>query len=98
MKPRARSRARFASTAEKLRTIRAREAIRKKSWSWRLSARAGKKANRDPRARSRSNSRQGTQDRVSVAGTIGHNGRFRVDRDCPVQLHLQSNFVGIAPL
>src|SRR4029077_11067962 len=98
MKRKARSRARFAWTAEKSRTIRARAAIPTKSWSWQPFATAQKKARHDPRARHRSDPRQGTQDRVPFSGIAGHNRRLRFDCDCPVQLYIQSDVVGIAPL
>src|ERR1019366_3828941 len=98
MKRRAPSRARFASTAEKSHTTQARAVIRTKSWSWRLSAAAGKKVNHDPRARDRRDSRQRAADRVPFAGIAGHNRRFRFDCDCPVQLYIQSYVVRIATL
>src|SRR6266567_8484090 len=98
MKRRARLHARSGWMAEKLRTTLARAAIRTKSWSWRLSARAEKRAHHDPRARGRRDTRQGTQDRVPFPGIAGYNRRFRFDRDCPVQLYVQSDVVGIAPL
>src|ERR1700688_4484244 len=98
MKRRARSRARFASMTEKLRTTQARAAIRTKSWSWRPSVAVGKKAHHDPRARGRRNSRQRAANRVPLAGIAGHNRRFRLDCNCSLQLYVQSDFVGIAPL
>src|SRR5216683_3103109 len=98
MKRRALLRARSVWTTENLRTTRARAAIRTKSWSWRLCATAGKQTPHDPRARGRRDSRQGTEDRVPFAGIAGYNSRLRADCDCPVQLYIQSDFVGIAPL
>src|SRR5580704_11476693 len=98
MRRRARSRARSAWTAEKLRMTPAPAAIQMKFWSWPLSATAGKRARHDTGARHRRDSRQGTTDRVPFAGIAGHNCRLRPDRDRTVQLYIQSDFLRIAPL
>src|SRR5579864_7923959 len=99
---RPRSPAPFASNTAKSRMIPAWAAIPRKFWSSRPFARvrviATARRNHDPRARRPRDPRQGVAHRISFARVARNDGGLRAHRDGPLQLHVQPDVFGIAPL